>query len=668
MRSSFPFRSAAARRAPRPPRAPCSPAAARRELAHHAASRPTGITRRAVRDHVRDQPPIPGRPRGRSPPPAPPPGARPGPSRPRRARPGTPGSSPAHRPGPTNTSCPPAVHRTRSPVRYTAHRRRRVERVSDKPLRGQPRPPEHNPAPGLHPATYSSPDTPGATGRSRSSSTNTRVFATGRPTGTTPHPPGHQPGVLHPDGRLGRPVVVDHRRPGAASRHTRTRPRRRASPPTTSEPPGSTAAPARAASSGQVRGHQLHHIDVLRPPTNSASAAGSAPPSRRHHHRPPASQRNTTVLPSASSQRATPAPARPATPTSHAPRHVVRQPAVRDRHALRHPGRPRRVHHIRQLPALDRRPQHGRSRHPRPPRPPRVIQHQHRHRPGRQFVAAPPSVPTTTAARASASMNAIRSAGTPDRAAGTRPRPSTPPAPPRPSLRPAAGTTPPPLRARAPPHQIPAPAGRPRIQLPVGHHARRRTPPRPRPGVRAACAANSSGTGPGGSATAVSFHPASSCRRSAGVEHLDRGHPQARIGGHRLQHPHQPRPRSLRPPGVEQVRRAVHRTAQPGRATARAEHLASRHVQVEPGHPRARGHPLRAPRAGPAPAAALFWTVSTTWNRGWRASDRAGASSSTSRSNGTSWCANAARPLSRTRPSSSANDGSPSGPSAAPAC
>ena len=42
-----------------------------------------------------------------------------------------------------------------------------------------------------------------------------------------------------------------------------------------------------------------------------------------------------------------------------------------------------------------------------------------------------------------------------------------------------------------------------------------------------------------------------------------------------------------------------------------------------------------------------------TWNSGCRASDRAGASSSTSRSNGTSWWANAARSVSRTRASTS---------------
>ena len=34
---------------------------------------------------------------------------------------------------------------------------------------------------------------------------------------------------------------------------------------------------------------------------------------------------------------------------------------------------------------------------------------------------------------------------------------------------------------------------------------------------------------------------------------------------------------------------------------------------------------------------ALFWNASITWNSGCRASDRAGLSTSTSRSNGTSW-------------------------------
>ncbi len=46
---------------------------------------------------------------------------------------------------------------------------------------GRPRYPRATPAPAI----YSSPATPGATGRNPASSTYTRVFATGPPTGTT---------------------------------------------------------------------------------------------------------------------------------------------------------------------------------------------------------------------------------------------------------------------------------------------------------------------------------------------------------------------------------------------------------------------------------------------------------------------------------------------------
>ncbi len=58
-------------------------------------------------------------------------------------------------------------------------------------------------------------------------------------------------------------------------------------------------------------------------------------------------------------------------------------------------------------------------------------------------------------------------------------------------------------------------------------------------------------------------------------------------------------------------------------------------------------------------AGGLFWKVRATWNSGWRAIERAGLTSSTSRSNGRSWCAYAARSVSRTRPTSSRKLGSP---------
>ncbi len=52
-------------------------------------------------------------------------------------------------------------------------------------------------------------------------------------------------------------------------------------------------------------------------------------------------------------------------------------------------------------------------------------------------------------------------------------------------------------------------------------------------------------------------------------------------------------------------------------------------------------------------------TTSATWTNGVTPADRAGAVSSTTRSNGTSWCANAATAVSRDRATTSANPGSP---------
>ncbi|NCL75123.1 hypothetical protein AIIKEEIJ_02573 [Rhodococcus sp. YH1] len=55
-----------------------------------------------------------------------------------------------------------------------------------------------------------------------------------------------------------------------------------------------------------------------------------------------------------------------------------------------------------------------------------------------------------------------------------------------------------------------------------------------------------------------------------------------------------------------------------------------------------------------------FWNEKPTWNSGCRAVERAGLSTSTSRSNGTSACANACRSVSRAAASSSSNERPPS--------
>ncbi len=61
----------------------------------------------------------------------------------------------------------------------------------------------------------------------------------------------------------------------------------------------------------------------------------------------------------------------------------------------------------------------------------------------------------------------------------------------------------------------------------------------------------------------------------------------------------------------------------------------------------------------PSSPSSWFCSTNRVWNSGWRPSARAGLTSSTSRSNGTSCWAKASSCASRTRPRSSAKDGSP---------
>ena len=123
------------------------------------------------------------------------------------------------------------------------------------------------------------------------------------------------------------------------------------------------------------------------------------------------------------------------------------------------------------------------------------------------------------------------------------------------------------------------------------------------------------------------------------VQDLHGAQPGRRVGGDRGQHPGEPARDGLRGRLIEQVRRGGQPTAQPARLglPLPVAGLAQAHAQVEPGRP-GPGRDGRTPaRPGrPAAAGALFCTVSMTWNSGWRASDRSGARSSTSRSNGTS--------------------------------
>ena len=174
--------SAAAPPAPRPRPAPCTPAAATRHA--RAPPRPAVSPGPAGRDHVGDQPPLPGdvlpddhrglgdRRCSRS-------TASTSPGSIRNPRTLTCSSA-----RPTNTSCPSAVHLARSPVRYI--RSPGPERARHEPLPGQPGPAQiapRQPRPGRR--TARRPPRP-APGPARSSSTNTRVLAIGAPISDLP--------------------------------------------------------------------------------------------------------------------------------------------------------------------------------------------------------------------------------------------------------------------------------------------------------------------------------------------------------------------------------------------------------------------------------------------------------------------------------------------------
>ncbi len=104
---------------------------------------------------------------------------------------------------PSGTSAPPPAPGTGQP------------RTAPPSAPHRPRYPRASPAP----ATYNSPATPAGTGHSHSSSTNTRVFATGRPIGTSTSDVGAGPrGASPPWSRSGRTCCAGSRRSSRASR------------------------------------------------------------------------------------------------------------------------------------------------------------------------------------------------------------------------------------------------------------------------------------------------------------------------------------------------------------------------------------------------------------------------------------------------------------------
>ena len=236
-------------------------------------------------------------------------------------------------------------------------------------------------------------------------------------------------------------------------------------------------------------------------------------------------------------------------------------------------------------------------------------------------------------------MNPPAPPDTTDQPAHTPPPPSTPPTSPPPY--PPTAPTPHPPPTPTPPQdpQIHPPTDPPLIQLPISqppltthHRHRTRSPHHP-------LREQLHHTSPQAPAPTVSFHPASTCSRSTADQHLHRTTRTSGSAATTVQHPHQPPDRPAPPtphrtdppttvnrprnPPDGPPRRTPRRTTRPGRTSPLPA--------VRQPHSRHRARP-----AAPASPGSLFCTVSITWNSGCRASDRAGASSSTSRSNGTS--------------------------------
>ena len=198
---------------------------------------------------------------------------------------------------------------------------------------------------------------------------------------------------------------------------------------------------------------------------------------------------------------------------------------------------------------------------------------------------------------------------------------------------------PPPARRPSAAQMMRQPVGA-RVELAHSSALAPRTPPRPRPGVRAACAANSSGKRRRRERHARSrSSPAGASARSSGARMSSC--PSARSGAATAASSSRTQPRR---------QRLDARPARTGRWRTRARPR-SRPACRRPRAPRARltdrsnlalavatgSNARRQPRQARAAPAALFCSASITWNSGWRDSERAGLSTSTSRSNGTSW-------------------------------
>ena len=187
---------------------------------------------------------------------------------------------------PRNSSVPSARQRARSPVRYS-RAPGSAERVGDEPLGGQRRAAQVA-AGDLAPPRYSSPGTPGGTGRSAASSTWRGGAASGRPIVRAAVQPG--PHRRRWTRRWSRSARTGCHRAGAA-RSAAASVGGSASPPTSD--------PQRRARSASGDVQQRRHSDgvacmtvIVRPPTSAAqrsagrvpaspSASTSVPPARQ---------------------------------------------------------------------------------------------------------------------------------------------------------------------------------------------------------------------------------------------------------------------------------------------------------------------------------------------------------------------------------------------------
>ena len=122
------------------------------------------------------------------------------------------------------------------------------------------------------------------------------------------------------------------------------------------------------------------------------------------------------------------------------------------------------------------------------------------------------------------------------------------------------------------------------------------------------------------------------------LQHGDLVQPGLRAIGRRGQHPPQPRRDQRGCVLIEQIRGDGHRSPQAARAVPAGylRHDDSR-SNLACARPVGTGVAVTSGRsAARAATVPMFCKVSITWNSGWRASDRSGATTSTSRSNGTS--------------------------------